>query len=291
MSKQNIYLGIDIGATKTLFLAVRFSGKSFKILESARCETPHGEKQILGMVEASYKRFAEKYKIAGIGIGFAGPVDYKKGAALFGPNLKTKKIEFKKKLEKALKIPVKADNDVKCFLLAESAFGAAKGFKNAVGITIGTGVGGAIMIDGKLYRGANNLAGEVGHTEIGLSIEMEVTASGSGLSKVYRELTGKKISSFEIIELAKKKNPAALEAIDKVSQILGLGLASLIEIFDPEILVIGGGMSKVGMIVNKAKQFARKKIFAPQIAKTPIAVSKLGQVSVALGAAWMAKNN
>lgn len=288
MNNSSAYLGIDIGATKTIFLAVEFRNGKYKILESSKCPTLRKERKILKMVSENFKSLAEKHKIVGIGIGFAGPVDFKRGAAIAGPNLKTGKIEFKKVLSKKLQIPIAVENDVKCFLLAESAFGAAKRYKNVVGLTLGTGIGGAIMIDGKIYRGRNNFAGEIGHTEIGRDVEMEITASGRGLSKIYMALTGKRKNSFEIIALARKRNIKALEASERVSKILGLGIASLIELLNPEIIVLGGGLAEVDLIVKKAKKYAKKKVFLPSLAKTPIVKFKLGESAVALGAALLA---
>lgn len=288
--KKNIFLGIDIGATKTFFLVVKFPKSGFEILESMRCETPHGEKQILDFIKYNYKSLAERHEIEGIGIGFAGPVDYKKDVALFGPNMKTKKIEFKKDLKKDLKIPIEVDNDAKCFILAESAFGLAKGFKDVVAIVVGTGIGGAVIAAGNLYRGASNFAGEFGHTLIGEE-GFEAAGSGSGLSRVYKGLTGKKLDSYKIVDLAKKGDTKAKKAVDANAKKLGILLANVINIFNPELIVLGGGMSKVGIIVNKAKGYARKKIFVPSLIKTPIVVSKLEPAAVALGAAWMVKNS
>ncbi|MBU3965737.1 ROK family protein [Patescibacteria group bacterium] len=300
MKKQNIYLGIDIGATKTIFLVVKFGAGKFKILEMSRCFTPRKEADILKMAEENFKGLAEKYEIAGIGIGFAGPVDFKRGAAVAGPNLKTGKIEFKKYLSKKLQIPVTVDNDAKCFVLAENIFGAAKGYKNIIGITIGTGIGGGIIIDGKIYRGATGSAGEFGHTNISKDNEWEAIASGSGLVNIYQKISGsprfaggeagKKLDSFIIIELAKEKNKNALKSVEKVAENLGIEIANIVEIFNPEIIVLGGGLSEVGLIVGKAKEYAKKKVFLPSLAKTPIIVSKLGQPAVALGAAYLARN-
>ena len=288
MSKSNIYLGVDIGATKTLFLVVKFSARGFKVLESMRCETPHNAKRILAMIEDNYRVFNGKHKIEAIGIGFAGPVDYKKDIAWFGPNLKIGKIEFKKNLRRSLKLQVEIDNDAKCSLLAESAFGPAKGFKNVVGVVIGTGLGSAIIADGKLYRGADNFAGEIGHAFIN-GREFEESVSGTGLSRVYEKLTGKKADGYHVVNSAKTGDAKAMKAIDLVAEDMGILLANIIQIFNPEMIVLGGGMSKVGMLVNKAKGHARKKIFVSSAIKTPIVASKLGQTAVALGAAWMVK--
>lgn len=298
MKKQNIFLGVDIGATKTIFLLAEISGAKYKILESVKIATPRKEAEILEMIEENYFKLAENYKTGGIGIGFAGPVDFKRGAAIMGPNLKTGKIEFRKVLEKKLKVSVAVDNDARCFALAESLFGAAKGYKNIVGLTIGTGIGGGIIIDGKIYRGATGSAGEFGHTEILKSKELEEAASGSGLVNVYKKISGsprfaggeagKKISSFKIVALAGKKNKKALEAVNFCAESLGAGITDIIESYNPEIIVLGGGLSEVGLIISKAKEYAKKKVFLPSLAKTPIVVSKLGQNAVALGAAWMA---
>ncbi len=286
-----IFLGIDIGATKTIFLVVKFRNRKFKVLEISKCPTPRKEKEILEMVEKNFKSLVERYKFAGIGIGFAGPVNFKKGEAIKGPNLKfTGKIKFKKILEKQLRIPVAVDNDVKCLLLAESAFGKAKGRKNVIALTLGTGTGGAIMIDGQIYRGADNFAGEVGHTYIGEDTEFEASASGTGLTKVYKNLTGANISSVEIVRLAGKNNQKALEAVERVTKTLGLGLASLIEVFNPELIILGGGLAEADLVVSKAKQYAKKKVFLASLAKTPISVSKLGEAAVAVGAALLFRN-
>lgn len=316
------FLGVDIGATKTIFILVKINGakyqpkagepRAYKIIESLKVITPRKEAEILKMIEENYLKLAKKYqpkadkprayKIGGIGIGFAGPVDFERGAAIMGPNLKTGKIEFKKILERRLplslklrrtrKIPVAVDNDAKCFALAESIFGAAKGYKNIVGLTIGTGIGGGIIIDGKIYRGATGSAGEFGHNtgydKKDKKYEWEQISSGKGLERVYENLSGKKINSFEIVRLAKSKDSKALETIEIISENLGIGLANILEIFNPEIIVLGGGLAEVDLIVKKAKEYAKKKVFLPSLAKTPIVVSNLGQNAVALGAAWMA---
>ncbi|MBU4338207.1 ROK family protein [Patescibacteria group bacterium] len=288
---NNIFLGVDIGATKTIFLLAEISGAKYKILESAKIATPRKEKEILKMVEENYKSLAEKYSIAGIGIGFCGPVDFKKGIAIKGPRLGTGKIDFKAKLKKKMKVFVKVDNDVRCFLFAESAFGKAQGKKNAVFLTLGTGIGGGIMINGEIYRGAANFAGEFGHMlmgEISKEEEFELVSSGTGLSNVYKKITGKILDSFQIVDLSRKKDFSALAAIDFASKTLGIVLANIIQSFNPEIIVLGGGLSEVDLIIDKAKEYAKKKVLLPSLAKTPIVVSKLGQNAVALGAAWMA---
>lgn len=291
-------LGIDIGATKTLFLAVRFlEGAKFEVLEEYKCATPKSVKGILELVETKVKEFMGKYDLFSIGIGFAGPVDFEQGAALMGPNLGIGKIEFKKILEKDLsgvqgpkegKISVAVDNDARCFILAENIFGAARGCKNAIGITIGTGLGAGIMIDGHVYRGSTGSAGELGHTNVENEREWEDVSSGLGLVNIYKELTGKKADSFKIVELAKNCDKEALNAIEALAENLGTGIANTIEAFNPEIIVLGGGLAEEDIIVNAAKKYIREKVFLPSLANTKIEKSELGKIAGALGAAWMA---
>lgn len=138
---KNIFLGVDIGATKTIFLLTEINGLEYKILKSAKILTPRKEKEILEMVEENFKKLSVENKISAVGIGFAGPVNFEQGIAILGPNLKTGKIEFKKILERKLRVPVAVDNDAKCFVLAESIFGAAKKYENIIGLTTGTGIG------------------------------------------------------------------------------------------------------------------------------------------------------
>lgn len=289
MEKQNIYLGIDIGATKTIFLLAEINGAEYKILKSIKIATPKKEKEILKMVEDNFKILSSVGAISAVGIGFAGPVDFKRGVAIEGPNLKTGKIEFKKVLEKKLKVPVAVDNDARCFILAENIFGAAKGKKNIIGLTIGTGIGGGIIIDGKMYRGATGSAGEFGHTNAGVQSELESMSSGKGIGKIYKHLTGNEKNSFEIVKLTEQNDEFALKAIEISAKNFGIGIANIIELLNPDIIVLGGGLSEVSVVISKAKEYAKKKVFLPSLAKTLIVVSKLGQNAVALGAAWMAK--
>lgn len=285
---NNIYLGIDIGATKTIFLLAEINGVKYTILRSYKVATPRKGKEILKMAEDNFMALSAESAISAVGIGFAGPVDFERGMAIEGPNLKTGKIEFKKILEKKLKVPVAVDNDARCFVLAENIFGAAKKYKNIVGLTIGTGIGGGIIIDSKIYRGAGGATGEFGHTDILEGKELEEVASGSGLSNVYKKISGRKINSYEIVDLAQGGDKKALEAVEFTAESLGSGIANVIESYNPEIIVLGGGLAEVDLIIEKAKKYAKKKVFLPALAKTPIVISSLGQDAVALGAAQMA---
>lgn len=287
---KNTFLGVDIGATKTIFLLAEINGAKYKILESVRMATPKKEAEILKMVEDNFNELSEKNKISAIGIGFCGPVDFERGIAIKGPRLGTGKIAFRAKLENKLQVPVKIDNDVKCFLFAENAFGRSQGKKNAVFLTLGTGIGGGIMINGEIYRGADNFAGEFGHIlvgEIGKEEEFELISSGTGLVNIYKRITGEVLDSYHIVDLARKKDFSALMATDTVSKTLGVVLVNIIQSLNPEIIVLGGGLSQVEMIVSKAKEYAKMKVFLPSLVRTPIVVSKLGQNAVALGAAQM----
>ncbi|MBU4056327.1 ROK family protein, partial [Patescibacteria group bacterium] len=141
-----------------------------------------------------------------------------------------------------------------------------------------------------IYRGATGSAGEFGHTNAGLQSELESMSSGKGISKIYKHLTGKEQNSFEIVKLTRQNDALALKTLEISAKNFGIGIANIIELLNPDVIVLGGGLSEVDLIIDKAKEYAKKKVFLPSLAKTPIAVSKLGQNAIALGAAWMARD-
>lgn len=246
-------IGIDIGGSK--IRGVLLDGKN-KIVSSFNIETPKDKKLFLQTLEDEVGKFSQKGKIVKIGIGLPGIVDTKKNILVKAVNLPFldgwQVVKFFQKFCKVVKI----DNDSRCFLLAESKLGVGRGYKDIVGIAIGTGIGGAIMIGGKIYYGANFGAGELGH----------MILDGQ---KTFEELAGKK----------------AYEQYGDRSEIIGLGVASVINILNPEIVILGGGAVSVGKVdMAVIKKSALKYIMSPLAKKTPIVKAKLGKNAQAIGA-------
>jgi len=211
------------------------------------------------------KKAGGKKNIRGIGCGIGGALDLEKGIILSWSNIKfLDKLNIKSWLKKQFNYEVRIDNDAKCFIRAEYLFGAGKGYKNIVGITLGTGVGGGIIIGGKMVYGENGSAGEIGHMIINNGKDLEETTV-----KQMRKLKFSKIAAKEF-----EKN-------------LGIGLANIINILDPEIIIIGGGAAKtVEAFILKARKIAEKFIVSPQAEKNvKILKGKLGENAGAIGAA------
>lgn len=241
MNNRKLIVGVDIGGSKINIIV--WNGR--KVIDSWQTS------------EVSLKNLEKgisHFNISKIGIGIAGVLDYETGCVLDSPNLKLfEGLCLKKFLNKNIRF----DNDVNCFLRAESKLGVARGFKNVLAVAIGTGIGGAIMINKKLvYLGSHGSAGEFGF----MIIKNEKT-----WEKLYQET---------------KNNP------EKQKQIHALGFANLINIFDPEIIILGGGGAKL-----PNRKLMEKFILSPLAKKPKIIFSKLDSNATAIGAALLWVDN
>ena len=165
--KNKKILSFDIGGTKIASGIVEFNKNNYKIFDYQKNATPKNKDGVIQKLIELINYYRKNNSFDKIGISFAGQVDYEKDVIIFAPNTKGwKNTNLKKIIKEKTGVDTEIDNDVKCFALGENKFGKVKKYKNAVYLTIGTSIGGAIEIDGKLYRGANNIAGEFGHTAI-----------------------------------------------------------------------------------------------------------------------------
>jgi len=248
MDKDKTYIGIDIGGTKTTVCAGDISGKILKrisfptnrvlntALENIFRET--------GILITEYG----KDSIPAIGISCGGPLDSEKGVILSPPNLpEWVDVRISKILEEKFSLPVYLENDANACAMAEWYYGAGKGCKNMIFLTFGTGLGAGLILDGKIYRGANGQAGEVGHIRMtdggplgyGKRGSLEGWCSGGGLSAAYFDLYGEKISGGEVCIRAEHGDKKALKVIEQSASMLGRFLAMLIDIINPDRIVIG----------------------------------------------------
>ncbi|KKQ38645.1 MAG: ROK family protein [Candidatus Moranbacteria bacterium GW2011_GWF2_37_7] len=249
-------LGIDIGGTKIRGVVIDDRNKKVADFD---IKTPKNKNFFLVALEREIIGISVCYKISGIGIGLPGIVDVKRGVLVKAPNLPFldgwQAREFFKKYSRKVAV----ENDSRCFLLAELKLGNAQKYKNAIGLTIGTGIGGAMMIGEEIYRGANFGAGEFGHMII----------------------DDKK--SFE--QLAAKK---AFEKYGDRSKIIGIGIANIINILNPEAVILGGGgVATGGVKIELVKKEAKKYIMSPLAKNTIIIKGKLGKYAPAIGAALL----
>ncbi len=308
--KGNLWLGLDVGASKILAV---LAGEDLSIQGSLRAETrrEEGPERVLERAAGLCRRLtAEIGGAAGLGVGFAGLVDPAAGmvrSSIMLPGWDG--FPLARKLEEILGIPAWAENDATAAGLGEfRALGSPPGL-NMVLLTVGTGIGGALVLEGRLYRGKGGLAGELGNTTIewkgrtcwcGNQGCLNTLASGSALSalagRLARErpgslLRGRKepIPLRDVAEAARRGDTAAREAVLEGARALGAGIANFINIFDPHRVVLTGGVTSLGeAYLAEVRREAAKRAFAEALAGTKIELSLLGDKTGAVGGACLA---
>ncbi len=246
-------LCFDIGGTDIKYGIV----KDEKIIEKHKVPTEaHSSREYLEQkLYKLTKELLDKYEVDGVGVSCAGSVDVSKGMIITPPEAipNFKDLNFKKFFKDKFNIDCIADNDVNCFGIAESISGAGKEHKNFFIITVGTGIGGAIIIDGKIWRGMNYNAGEVGRMLLPTQ-KFESLASVTALIKHARYLGLDVNNGLEIFKLYDENNFLAKQAISSFYQYLAVGIANLIYTFNPEAFIIGGGITNRENFVDELQE-------------------------------------
>jgi len=252
-------VGVDVGGTNIKLGVVGPSGQV--IVRNSFATKPFASSRIK-LIEALAREIEasiitaglSNQHIAGVGIGLPGLIDYEKGIVRFLPNIPGwRAVHLKSILQKRLKLPVFVDNDVKIITLAESKFGAGKGVRNLVCLTLGTGVGAGLILNGELYRGQDNAAGELGHMPLN-EHGPKCNCGGFGCFETYvgnralfalaSRVMGKPCMTTEIMyALAKKRNKKALHFWKLAAHHIGNGLVGIVNLLNPRLIIIGGGIS------------------------------------------------
>lgn len=249
-------------------------------------------------------------EIVGVGVGAPGPLDTKRGIVLLTPNLGWVDLPLRQIIRDRLGLPAALDNDANCAVLGEWWVGAARGSRHAIGITIGTGIGGGLILDGKLYHGASDVAGEIGHTTIDVEGRrckcgnygcLEAYASGpnialraveeiqAGAVSMLPSLVGgdlKKVTAQTVYRAAKDGDELALEVVNDTARFLGVGIGNLLNVFNPEVVVVMGGVTLAGdhLFVPLRRETARRA-FKPAVAACRIVPGELSGTAGVYGAA------
>ncbi|MCD6218088.1 ROK family protein [bacterium] len=308
MVKKTYTIGIDLGGTN---IKSGIADKDGKILTSRTVHSPVelGGEAVLDAIIQTEKHMLDYAKKRGVkviaaGVGSPGGIDIIKGIVLeTTPNIPNwKGMKIKKRLEKAMGIPCFVDNDANLFLLAEQQFGAAKGYNHAFGLTIGTGIGGALVINGEIYRGSRYVGAEMGHMPIivdgrqcrcGLKGCLEVYTATPALKRIYKSKNKKAkpdISTKTIFAHAKKGEKAAVETIDYMAEHLASGIAAVANVLNPEVVILGGGVSEAGEFLRKKVEDATLRRALPVIAATlKVKMATLGNKAGWLGASAFAR--
>jgi len=284
---DEIILGIDIGATKT-GLVLFDKDKKEVVWESTSPTDKSTKKNFLNNLFKIIETANEEHQFSNIGVAIAAIVDAEKGKIIKSPNI-IKIIDglnLALVLQDKFKVPVKVRNDVDCFSLAESKVGAGKKYKNFIGVTLGSGIGCGLIINGEIYNGkAGGSAGECGHMIIDGNSKkgsFEDLASGKFINRVY----GK--SGEMLFSDAKTGKTQAKKVCREFGENLGLGLSNLINIMNPEAVIIGGGISEaIKPILPIVKASIKKYVMSPKAKVTPVIISKIGVYAPAIGAALL----
>jgi glucokinase len=299
------YIGIDIGGTKTAVLLIDENGK---VLERTQTVTEVGKgawKTSLAGIKKKIKQLMKQEKVESIGISCGGPLDTQKGLILSPPNLPGwDNIPITEILQTEFNIPSYLENDANAGALAEWKFGAGKGRNNVIFLTFGTGLGAGIIVNGKLLNGTNDYGGEVGHIRldddgpIGYHKRgsFEGFCSGTGLAQMMsfellclaeeigqKEMLAKykmpgEVTGRDVVEWAKNNDKLALKVVKKSGTYLGKGLSFLIDIINPELIIVGSMGVRLGdLLFEPARRVIEKEAVPGAAAVCQIVPAALGE--------------
>ncbi len=311
MTDQGQAVGLDVGGTKILAVRVARGGE---ILARTQAPTPADDEEatLEAMVEAA--RGLMTPEVLAVGVGAAGMVDVATGILRFAPNLAWRDLPIAERMRSAIGVPCQLDNDANVAAYGEFRFGSGRGYRHVLLVTVGTGIGGGIIIDGRLFRGANGYAAEIGHVVVepdgppcgcGNRGCWEQVASGSTIGRLGRAevrehpdsalgrlaagdtdvVTGKLVT-----QAAMDGDPVAVAILATVGGRLGVGIAGLVNVLDPQIVIVGGGAAVAGdLLLEPARAAFHDAVEGPDRRPTvPIVAAQLGTDAGAVGAAALA---
>jgi glucokinase len=306
-------LGIDIGGTKLAAGVVDAEGRML-----ARDEVPthaaDGLEPVLDRIVSLGRALlsgpvAAAAAVRRIGVGCAGPVDLKAGLVLQPPNLPGwTRVPLRERLERAFGLPIVLENDANAAALGELRYGAGRGARSIVYLTVSTGIGGGIILDGRIWHGVKDAAGEIGHITVDPDGDrcgcgnrgcLEAISSGTSIARRAREMMASRRPSelarvaaptaADVVRCAREGDPLASEVWDRAVRYLGIGVAAVITTLAPERIVIGGGVSRAGdALFEPLREHVRRLVKLVPVDSIPILPATLGPDVGILGAAAVA---
>jgi glucokinase len=312
---MGLSIGIDVGGTKVAGGVVDEDGS---VLARARRDTPSTDPAATAdTVALLVQELASSYDVEAVGIGAAGFVDEKRSTVLFAPNLAWRNEPLRADLQKRVGLPVIVENDANAAAWGEARFGAGRGHDYLAAVTVGTGIGGGLVLGGRLYRGRFGVAAEIGHIRMvpegircgcgnkgcweqyasGTALVREardLAAANSPLAERLLELAGGRSEAITgplVTQAAKEGDPTAVELFEDMGQWLGAGLATLAAILDPGCFVIGGGVSEAGdlLLVPARNAYHRMLSGRGHRPEAELRLAALGNDAGLVGAADLAR--
>jgi glucokinase len=290
-------IGVDLGGTKILAGAVDREHRIVREVARPTPTTSTGE--LLAALEETIEELLEP-GVGALGFGIPGTIDQNLGRVVVTVNLPLVEFDFRDWMQRRFELPVGIDNDANAAALAEWVVGAGRGTRHMVMLTIGTGVGGGLILDGKPYRGALGAAAELGHIVIqhdgppcqGVCTgrgHLEVLTSGTAGGKAARELFGESADAHDLVRAATDGDEAAVDALAKIGHRLGSGIGSLVNIFNPEVVVVGGGFAAAGdFLLDPARERVQQETLEPARDFVRIVPALLGPEAGLVGAGVVA---
>lgn len=293
-------IGIDLGGTKIEAMALATDGRC---LDRRRVPTPQGDYRgtiaaIAGLVQGLEQDFG---RALAVGVGIPGTVSPKTGLVKNANSICLIGNPLDRDLEEVLQRPVRLANDANCFAVSEATDGAAAGASVVFGVIVGTGCGGGVVVNGRPIVGHNAIAGEWGHNPLpwpeadelpgatcycGLNGCLETWISGTGLARDFRETYGLAIKGPEIVTLAEQGDERAERALQRYESRMARALAAIINIIDPDVIVLGGGMSNVDRLYRNVPKLWDRWVFSDHV-DTRMVPPVHGDSSGVRGAAWL----
>jgi glucokinase len=311
-------LGVDLGGTNIVVGAIPDDGGEDVGLRIEDTPTAAGADAVVNTIvsmiegvieEAITLKGAKREDFVGVGIGAPGPLDRKSGVVIVAPNLGWRDFPLRDAVADRVEIPATLDNDANCATLGEWWRGAAQGTRNVVGLTIGTGIGGGIVLDGQLYHGASDVAGEIGHTTIDSTGRycrcgnygcLEAYASGPAIALRAREalerdeasvlhrMVNENLSTLTaatVYDAANNGDALALEVVRDTAKFLGTGVANLLNLLNPDVVVITGGVTRAGdRLFEPLRAEVKRRAFRPAVQACRIVPGKLAGTAGMVGA-------
>jgi glucokinase len=311
---ERYVIGVDIGGTK--LLAGAFDSEGTLSHRTNRPVLGLDQVELLEMIADAVMQIRTAVgEVEAVGFGIPCTFDLRTGVAVQAVHLPLRDLRFGAVMSERLGVPVAADNDANCATLCETRIGAAQGCADVVMLTLGTGIGSGIVIDGRLYRGWTGAGAEIGHMVVNADGPpchgncpnygcLEVMASGTALVRyvslavsrrpdtpIGRALEeGRELTGPLVTEMAEAGDPVALDALRAIGRNLGIGLANVVNIFNPEVVVIGGGVIGAGeLLLEPAREVMRQRALAPNRDDVRVVPAKMGPEAGMIGAAIMAR--
>lgn len=290
-------IGIDVGGTKILAGVVEPDGT---VLRSERLATPTESTEAFLQGLAAVVEALRDDSIGAVGIGIPSTIDQRSGTAVFSVHVPLAGIPLRERAEHYLGLPVAIDNDANAAAVAEWAVGAGRGTTHMVMLTLGTGIGGGLILNGHLYRGATGAAAELGHLVLQFDGQQcrgsctgrghfERYVSGSAANDLAREVIGAKATAKDLVMAARAGEERPRAALTEIGRMLGAGMASLVNTFDPELIVVGGGFGEaLDLLLEPALETLRRDALPPGRDSVRIVPAALGEEAGMVGAGLIA---